>query len=342
LGRNNIEINFENASIEEIEVAMNCTPMMNSALRLRAMYGLYKGLDRESVLIFCNINEKTLRNWIHLFNDSGIDGLIDKPRSGRPRRISLEDVQKEIIPLVENPSKADVTHWTGKKLHGYLSETMQKEVAYSTLIRYLHEQDFNLRFPRKWPEKQDEKLRSQFVEEMKILQNQKDTNIWFCDESGIEGDPRPRRRWVKKGEKRTVPYAGTHIRSNLIGAVCPQNGEFFSLIMSHCDTVSFQCYLDHLAETTQSMSEKNNILVLDNASWHKSKTLNWHHFTPKYLPPYSPDLNPIERLWGRMKADFFADYIAKTKEQLWERIGEAVTFYLKNPQQVSSTCSFRK
>ena len=35
------------------------------------------------------------------------------------------------------------------------------------------------------------------------------------------------------------------------------------------------------------------VLVLDNASWYKVKSLNWHHIEPMYLPPYSPDLNPI-------------------------------------------------
>lgn len=61
---------------------------------------------------------------------------------------------------------------------------------------------------------------------------------------------------------------------------------------------------------------KRRYLIADNSSWHKVKRLNWHHFTPKYLPPYSPDLNPIECLWLELKAGFFADFIAKTYEDL--------------------------
>ena len=41
---------------------------------------------------------------------------------------------------------------------------------------------------------------------------------------------------------------------------------------------------------------KRLLLVLDNASWHKTKRLDWHHIEPVCLPPYSPDFNPIERL----------------------------------------------
>ena len=57
---------------------------------------------------------------------------------------------------------------------------------------------------------------------------------------------------------------------------------------------------------------KRRLLILDNASWHKAQRLNWHHFEVHYLPGYSPDFNPIERLWLRLKADFFSDFIAKS------------------------------
>ncbi|MCC6881209.1 MAG: transposase, partial [Verrucomicrobiales bacterium] len=42
-------------------------------------------------------------------------------------------------------------------------------------------------------------------------------------------------------------------------------------------------------------------LVVDNASWHHSKALDWHHIKPLHLPPYSPDFNPIERLWQHLR-----------------------------------------
>ncbi len=50
---------------------------------------------------------------------------------------------------------------------------------------------------------------------------------------------------------------------------------------------------------------KNIILILDNAIWHKSGKSKWYHIQPIFLPPYSPDFNPIERFWFRFKKDFF-------------------------------------
>ncbi len=49
-------------------------------------------------------------------------------------------------------------------------------------------------------------------------------------------------------------------------------------------------------------------LVLDNASWHKSKRLIWHHIEPIYLPPYSLDFNPIEKIWQYLKGHGMAGY----------------------------------
>jgi len=84
------------------------------------------------------------------------------------------------------------------------------------------------------------------------------------------------------------------------------------------------------------------ILIVDNASWHKASRLNWHHFEPKFLPGYSPDFNPIERLWLRLKADWFWDYIARTPEELTERLCTALKSFIDHPDKTASACTIRK
>src|SRR4029077_18593717 len=74
----------------------------------------------------------------------------------------------------------------------------------------------------------------------------------------------------------------------------------------------------------------------------KPKRLNWHHFEVHYLPGYSPDFNPIERLWLRLKVDFFSDFIAKSPEQLTQRLCHALTSLMNDPEKVASQCAFRK
>jgi hypothetical protein len=145
-----------------------------------------------------------------------------------------------------------------------------------------------------WSERKDEENRRKFLKNLKKLQSDPSCELWFGDESGFEGDPRLRQRWGKPGEHRRIPYRGDHIRLNVIGSVRSETGEFFSLIV-YC--------VEEMAKEIPEKPDKRQILILDNASWHKVKRINWHHLEPMYLPSYSPDFNPIERLWLRVKAD---------------------------------------
>ena len=114
------------------------------------------------------------------------------------------------------------------------------------------------------------------------------------------------------------------------------------MIFNGVDSDVFQCYLHQLAAQIPPQTSKRYVLIVDNASWHKSKRLNWHHFEPKFLPPHSPDFNPIERLWLRMKSDFFSDFIAHTPQTLIDRLCLALCHFMENPSTVASQCSFRK
>jgi transposase len=81
-------------------------------------------------------------------------------------------------------------------------------------------------------------------------------------------------------------------------------GQFFAIEASHSDSVTYQAFLDEDSKSV-SFQRATNVLIMDNASWHRRKTTDWHGWQPKYLPSYSPDLNPIERIWLKMKAEWF-------------------------------------
>ena len=106
------------------------------------------------------------------------------------------------------------------------------EVGYSTTVRYLHELGYNLRVPRPWPERQNEGQRHAFLDQLRLWQADPNLELWFADECGVEGDPRPRRRWSARGSLPKVPYLGDHIRANVIGAVCPATTPWKMLVPS--------------------------------------------------------------------------------------------------------------
>jgi transposase len=298
---------------------------------------LYSGVNHEITHITFNITSRTLFSWIKSFNTKGIDGLIEGFSPGRPRKISKEQTD-DYVKLIEEPESVGETHWTARKFHGYLRDELNHEVGYSTVVRWLHENNFRLKVPRPWPHQQDEEKREAFVEELKDWLNDPDTDIWYLDETGIEGDPRPRRRWEKVGKRGRVPYKGEHIRMNVTGMICPRTGQFYALEFTHMDGTIFQVFLEH-ANKDLKLERKRNLLICDNATWHKKKSLDWGKFELKLLPPYSPDLNPIERLWLLMKAQWFADFIAKDKNQLIERLDKALLWAINRKKSNKNTCS---
>ena len=185
---------------------MDCTPAKKAFIRLQASAQLYQGEPWERVVGLSRVSARQLLRWIHLFNARGIDGLIPRVSSGRARKLATERFAKEVLPVVRQPETAAQQPWTGIKLHGWLKQQLQVDLSYNTLLRYLHEHDFRLKVPRPWPEGQDPQRRQRFVAELKELAAEPQGELWFADETGVEGDPRPRRRWATNptGSKRPI------------------------------------------------------------------------------------------------------------------------------------------
>ncbi len=161
-------------------------------------------------------------------------------------------------------------------------------------------------------------------------------DVWFADESGFEGDPRPRRRWDQKGNKTRITKNGDHLRMNVMGMVCPRFGESFAIDTSHSDSETFQAFLDE-AERFVPLQRRRNVLVPDDAARHRKRSIKRHGWELLFLPPYSPDLNPIERIWLTMKAEWFNNHVSKTVENLLERLDQAILDVINHPDRVKQT-----
>lgn len=332
--------NGENCSEEQLLLAAHASPTRRGFVRLSAMRALILGFTHQQSAKLAGIKVPTLCRWVHRFNGSGIDGLIDLPRPGRPRKIPVH-VEPELVEVVKDPGQLGVTHWTGVKFHGYLREQLDLEIGYRTVIRWLHEKDFRLKVPQPWPDRQDEEAQEAFVQRVGTWLADENIDLWYLDECGVEGDPRPRRRWAQKGEKTRVTKNGDHLRMNVTGMVCPRTGGFYALEFSHTDTEVFNCFLAH-ANADVRLERGRNLLIMDNAGWHKAKGLDWGHFEPVYLPAYSPHLNPIERLWLILKAEWFCDFVAKDKEALIQRLDQALNWITDRSADNQRTCAIRR
>jgi transposase len=326
----------ENASLSDLRAAQRAGNR-ETAQRCLVIIMLLTGCTREQVREVFDISESAVRKIIVAFNSYGVDGVVAKKRTGRKPLIS-PDQKEAILEEFEEPGRAQRTFWTACAFHGHITKKYRVECSYDTVLRLLHEKGYRLKVPQPWPDRQDDALREEFREKLALLAEDPEVELWYGDETGIDGEPKPRRGWAIKGSKPQVVHNGDHIRLNILGAVCPRSGEFFAIEASHCDTDVFQVFLDEAAKTIVPI-KKRNILILDNASWHKGKKLNWHFFEPLYLPPYSPDFNPIERIWLIMKAEYFANIHCKNTAALIERADHALCELMDNPEKVASAAT---
>lgn len=328
--------NPENCRPEELDLAIKAAPSLAAQQRLQAIKALLLGVEHALVAKLYSVQPQTVRIWVRAFNQQGIDGLTDKPRPGRPRAIEASHTER-LTDLLHHPDKAELARWTARKFHGYLRETLQIECGYATALRWMHEQGFVLRMPRSGSDKQDEKARQDWLKQIDVLLADERVELWFMDEMGVEGDPRPRRRWAPKGSQPRVTRNGTHLRMNVTGMICPRTGEAFLLEFTHNDGDVFQAFLDE-ADRHVQIERPRNVLICDNARWHKGPELKWGRFEPLYLPTYSPDLNPIERLWQLIKQEWFSDFTAKSLDELIDRLDMALLWAIERKNLNQITC----
>jgi len=138
-----------------------------------------------------------------------------------------------------------------------------------------------------------------------------------------------------KGIKPICSFQQVFQSTYLSGAFSPITGEHFELELPFCNTDTFQIFLD---EFSLKNPDEYKIILLDNGAFHKAERLiiphNIHLF---FIPPYSPELNPAEKIWWKMKRAF-SGKLHKTLDQVSEFIVNQVT--LLTDKSVKSTCNF--
>jgi transposase len=108
------------------------------------------------------------------------------------------------------------------------------------------------------------------------------------------------------------------------GAVAPTTGERFFLELPYLNTASFQLFVDAFA---QAFPDSLNLLLLDNSGIHKAQRLRLpSNVCLVFLPPYCPELNPIERLWRDLKDDLaWQQFISVEAQQ--DYVGQLLQAY---------------
>ena len=140
----------------------------------------------------------------------------------------------------------------------------------------------------------------------------------FSDEAGFGRINKPKYCWCPKGIRPQVPCHHVREYRYVFGAVEPLTGESFFVIASHCDTVCMNAFL---CELSSKYPNDLIILVLDGASWHKSKILEIpDNVEFIHLPPYTPEMNPIEQIWKELRKRGFRNELFNSLADVVDRL----------------------
>ena len=120
------------------------------------------------------------------------------------------------------------------------------------------------------------------------------------------------RRLTVSGIKPICPYLHKFENTYLYGAFSPINGNSLLVELPECNTDWFQAFLEELSVMDE---EEFKVLVLDNGAFHKAKRLVIpENIALIFLPPYSPELNPAERIWLEIKRSLKMKVFQSLKE----------------------------
>ena len=141
---------------------------------------------------------------------------------------------------------------------------------------------------------------------------------------GAQGHPRPR-------AVRDTRYEWAY----LFGAVCPERAAGVGLVMPYANTEAMN---KHLEEISKAVSPgAHAVLIHDGAGWHGSSDLVMPaNITPITLPPYSPELNPVENIWEYLRKNKLANRIYETYEDIVEACCEAWNALMATPECIAS------
>ena len=126
------------------------------------------------------------------------------------------------------------------------------------------------------------------------------TELWFADEARVGQKGRVTHTWYARGSRPRGLCEHRFASAHLFGAVCPERDTGIALVLPEVSTAAMGLFLAELAEAVPAGTRA--VLVLDRAGWHVSRNLVVpRKLTLVHLPPYSPELNPVEKVWRHLR-----------------------------------------
>jgi len=303
----------------------------------RAVLSLVGGATRQQVAAQLSVHPATIGRWAARFRRRGLAGLRgpEHDARGRPRRLQvvhLELLRQTVLTPPRNLGYA-FTVWTLPRLAEFLRQQTGVAVQPHYLGRLLHHMGITRRRPKHVLEgKRDEVAHDLAKTELQALKKhlgrRKKTVVISQDETefhlypylvaiwSMVGSPQPEVRTPGKNQKRVL-YGGLNLKTG-------------HLTSHWAATKSGAHFVEYLEMLLRDYPDHKILMIADNGSFHHTQKVDAYvhehrdRLEIKWLPPYCPDLNDIERTWRRLKASHASNFLFNTLDELIENVRRGI------------------
>lgn len=303
---------LNDGQINKLKEIMSHSDKPRVRQRAHAILLSSKSFTLNEIANIWEVNRDTVSNWLNRWEQFGLSGLDDQPRSGNPGILTPLEKQLVIKLCQETPRSVS-------QIRASLLDQTGKRASKSTIKRLLKAAQLTWKRVRKsMKEKRDEEeFRAAPVEIKELIKphNHGEIELWFFDESGLDQQPSVPYAWQPVGSTLEIPSQRS-TRLNVLAFLTPDNQlESYGFE----GTVNTDVVIAGFDQFAQLKTSKPRYVIIDNASIHTSTEfiLNLDQWEKKglvirSLPTYCSELNRIEILWRFIKYSWlpFSAYLS--------------------------------
>jgi len=307
-------------------------------LRIMMVIMKIKRCSIELISKIIGFNQRTVRYWLDKYSEYSIEGLKDENKSGRKSKVTDKEKKALINEIkISNDIESKNKYSTGSLISEFIQKKLNKVLSRSSTYYLMKKVGLVKLKPRPRHEKNNPKLMDEWLDQLpyKITEIQsenpnKHVCIYYQDESRYGQMTIQSGIWSIEGERPEYLNQYNFLNAWIYGAINPQDGKQFGLILPKLDSLNMQIFLDQFSKT---IDKKSHILmILDGSRAHlNNKLIIPKNLTLHFLPPYSPQLNPIERLWSFIKRNYLSfkrykdiDEVMQSGVEAWKKINQKI------------------
>jgi transposase len=285
-------------------------PKQQAEMRRRVVVMIQEGMPALEAARVFHVAPRSVFHWLARYRHGGWGALETAARPGRPRTLDGRKVQWIYHTVTtKNPLqlKFQFALWTREMVRALIKARYGLRLSVSSVGRLLRQLGLSVQRPlwRAW--QQDPAAVAQWKTEefpkIRRAAHRLGATVYFQDESGLRSDFHAGTTWAKRGTTPIVPATGARFALNMISAVSPRGDLRFMVTERRLNAGLFCEFLDRLMH-----HEAGHVfLIVDGHPAHKAKLVRRHldkyagRLRLYFLPPYSPELNPDEYVWGWVK-----------------------------------------